>query len=97
MYFGLSVEDFNNLQDLAIKPLKQCGSQVWVFGSRARGDQRPFSDIDILYSSPQKPIDIGQISENLENSFLPIKVDLVCLEDLSQNYKDQILMDRQEV
>jgi predicted nucleotidyltransferase len=51
MIFGLSDHEYELLAQLAISPLQKCGAKVWIFGSRARGDQRLYSDIDLLYKS----------------------------------------------
>jgi len=56
------------------------GVEVYLFGSRARGDERPYSDVDIALVCKEG----GDISkkltlfrELLEESHLPYKVDLV--------------------
>ncbi len=47
--FGLSQNDFQLIEQLAVDPLKKNGATVWVFGSRARGTHRQFSDLDLMY------------------------------------------------
>lgn len=50
---------------------------VQAFGSRVKGKQRRFSDLDI-YSPDFIPLDIqGQIEEDFEKSDLPFTVDIV--------------------
>ncbi len=55
------------------KPVK-----VYLFGSRARGDNSPYSDVDLAFDST---VDIGKeltaLKEIIEESSLPYKVDLV--------------------
>lgn len=89
---GLSTSDWALLNELAFTPLKSNHARVWIFGSRARGNYKKFSDIDILYEFTQSPTVnlIGSIEENLENSRLPIKVDLVQRKDVAESYKEQI-------
>ena len=57
------------------KPVK-----VYLFGSRARGDNSPYSDVDIAFESE---VDIRKeltlLREVVEESSLPYKVDLVDL------------------
>jgi predicted nucleotidyltransferase len=101
MKFGLSDSQFKILEDLLINPLKSKNAKLYIFGSRARGDNHPFSDIDVLFVEDQNNlIDlayISNLSENLENSNLAIKVDLVNSKNLAATYlpsveKDKILI-----
>ncbi|MGE4132943.1 MAG: nucleotidyltransferase family protein [Bdellovibrionales bacterium] len=99
MRFGLTESQFSALSEIAIQPLKAAGARVWIFGSRARGDHKPFSDIDVLYSfSGGHPSGlVGQVAENLEESRLPFKVDLVNEQDLAPSYRAGVLDARVEV
>ena len=70
---------------------------VWIFGSRATGKNRPFSDIDLLLEG-SPPVDKtlqNQIEGDLEDSNLPFKVDLVPLETLYPPYAPQIHQEKQ--
>jgi len=50
---------------------------LWIFGSRARGDYRPDSDLDILVEFAQ-PIGLEFVSlHDLLEEWLGVKVDLV--------------------
>ena len=53
---------------------------VFLFGSRARGNSRPTSDIDMAVSlkSPAGTL-ISRLRENFENSTIPFTVDVVDL------------------
>lgn len=55
-------------------------SAVWVFGSRASGDDGPESDLDvaILADEPQDPVALWELSGELEDR-LGVPVDLVDL------------------
>lgn len=98
MRFGLEDSHWQILEDKLFNPLRSYGAQIWVFGSRARGDHKPFSDIDILFALPdgtQTPDGmIFLIKEELAESNLPIKVDLVNLQDLAFSYRESVLKDR---
>jgi len=70
-----------NLEDLKLflkeffkdKPVK-----VYLFGSRARGDNSPFSDVDVAVDSElDLRRELTLLREILEESSLPYKVDLV--------------------
>jgi len=101
MKFGLSDSEFELLSKIVIKPLKDAGCVVWIFGSRAMGTYQPFSDIDILYKAPQDEASlrelISRIRENSEESRLAFKVDLVRDDDLAKSYLPSVLKNRIEV
>ncbi len=68
--------------------------QLALFGSRARGDNRPDSDVDFLVDFvPGSRIDLIQFSElQLElQKMLGIPVDLVSRGGLKPRMKDQVL------
>ncbi len=97
MKYGLTDSQWGILEDLLIRPLQKNKAQVWIFGSRARGDHRQYSDIDILFSSSAQPLPRGLISdikEKLEDSRLLIKVDLVEDVDLAESYRPSIEKDK---
>lgn len=100
MKFGLTDNQYEQLLQLVIKPLKDAGSTVYIFGSRARGKHHPFSDVDILFTKP-KDINIDRkifaIKEQIEESDFPVKVDIVDFENLAKSYVDGVLKDRIEV
>ncbi len=59
--------------------------KVFLFGSRARGDHLPFSDIDIAVDSERDiSRELVRLREIIEDSNLPYKVDIV---ELSSNKK----------
>ena len=101
MKFGLKPEDLELLEELLFSPLRKHHSKIWIFGSRARGDYKPFSDIDILYQIPKNYTitlsDISDIKERLEQSNLAYKVDIVNIEDLAESYVEEILKDRVQI
>ena len=53
MKFGLSREHWQLVDALALEPLRKLGCEVFVYGSRARGDHRKFSDLDVLLEHPK--------------------------------------------
>ena len=94
--FGLESRHIDLLKAIVIKPLLPTSTKLWVFGSRARGDYQKFSDLDLLVSGHVSPQLISSIREALEESSLPIKVDLVCEEELAESYRDGVMRDRVE-
>jgi uncharacterized protein len=98
MKYGLNDQQFAMLLDLVINPLKVTGATVWIFGSRARGDYKPFSDIDLMYELPKGlslPTGfISQIKEKIEESRFPYKIDLVDAQDMAQSYRENAHKDK---
>jgi len=99
MNFGLNQNEFNLLTKLVINPLKRHGAKLWVFGSRARGDHKKFSDIDLMYkiSNPLPAGFLYDLKSNLEESNLPIKVDLVNEDEIAASYKNSAISERIEI
>lgn len=64
--------------------------KVWIFGSRARGTHKPYSDIDLLLQAfPQlSSKQISDLSEKLEESNLPFKFDLIPIEDIYKPFAE---------
>jgi predicted nucleotidyltransferase len=57
------------------------GARAFVFGSRAHGAARPYSDLDLAleWIQPLGLALVGQIAEALSESDLPYRVDIVDL------------------
>jgi len=85
-------------KQLIIKIIKKYlpNANIYLFGSRARGDSLSESDIDIAVDNNQK-IDselLSLIKEDIEESTIPFTVDIVDLHNISKDFKLQILKDR---
>ncbi len=81
-------------RDLVVDILRTClptkHYQVWVFGSRAGGNPRSNSDLDLLF---EPPLDLGvrsELQEHFDESGLAFEVDLVNRADLADAYRAQI-------
>lgn len=71
--------------------------QAWVFGSRATGHARPFSDLDLLISWPlsldwRERIDLA---DAFEASDLPFRVDVVEASRLNPAMVPRVMAERQ--
>jgi len=95
--FGLSDDQVTLIREVLVAPLIKAGCKVFVFGSRARGDNQKFSDLDILVEGPVAPETLSHITETLEESSLPFRVDVVALSDLAESYRAGVLKDRIEI
>jgi len=65
---------------------------VWVFGSRATGRAKKFSDLDLCFKAPQ-PLSLDRISamaEDFAESDLPWKVDIVDWWSISERFRQII-------
>ena len=62
------------------------GARVAVFGSRAAGRARPFSDLDLLFIQPRRLTWAQRVDlrDAFESSSLPFKVDMVEADSLSE-------------
>ena len=70
--------------------------EAWVFGSRATGRERPYSDLDILISSPT-PLDWrarADLQDAFEASNLPFRVDVVEEARLAPAIAPRVLAER---
>ena len=69
--------------------------EIVVFGSRARGDNITFSDVDIGII-PRGEFNRGRLAllrEFIENSNIPYKVDIVDFSSASERFKSEALKD----
>lgn len=67
--------------------------RVFLFGSRARGEAHPASDIDIGVL-PEEPLPRGllaELREALEESAIPQTVDLVDLSEADPEFRARVL------
>ncbi len=95
MKFGLTKEQFEFVQKNVMTPLSQKGANVFVYGSRARGDHKPFSDLDLMVETKNgEPIPLGAYLETMQKSNFPYKVDLVNYSDFAEAYKPSYQSDK---
>lgn len=67
--------------------LKQAGIPFYAFGSRVKGTNQRFSDLDLAYKDPIDEKVLIDIIFALEDSDLPIFVDLVDYNRCSASFK----------
>jgi len=67
--------------------------KVCVFGSRATGKHRPFSDLDlcILGETPVSDATMDSLREAFQESDLPYKVDIVDVHSMTPEFKKSAL------
>lgn len=65
-------------------------ARVFIYGSRARGDQRWNSDYDLWIDGLAHAAVLAEIAEQLDESFVPFKVDLVTTERLKGRFGERV-------
>jgi predicted nucleotidyltransferase len=65
--------------------------EVYLFGSRARGDEEEGSDADLAISGTEiERCDLSLIREQWEYSTIPMMIDLVDLKEINSALTEQI-------
>ena len=91
---ALSPEQLHDVRQIIAQVIP--GAQVWVFGSRATGKSRPFSDLDLLLTHPPK-LNWAQraaLRDGFEASRLPFRVDVVEIAGLALGMSERIEAER---
>ena len=84
----LAEDELSILKDVIGRHLDALPNKAFVFGSRATGTARKFSDIDIGIVGPRLDSEkYFSILDDLEKSPLEYLVDLVQFEDVSDSFK----------
>lgn len=95
MKFGLTDQEYQYIKKTVVDPLTRQGARIYCYGSRARGDHKPFSDLDLMIDGPgDLEIEVGKISEVLANGNFPYKVDLVLLKEFADSYRESYETDK---
>lgn len=97
MKFGLTDEEHRYIVNTVVLPLESLGASVWCYGSRARGDHKKFSDLDlmiegVLGSEVEKKV--GEIQEALVIGNFPYKVDIVLFNQFAESYKNKYQVEK---
>lgn len=87
------------LEDKYIEQIKKILStfsdkieMIYAFGSRVRGNSKTYSDLDLAvkFNSNADDTTILFMRNELEDSSIPIRVDLVDLDKISEEFKSEI-------
>lgn len=74
------------------------GVSVWVFGSRARGNAKKYSDLDLALEHKDhvkiEPRLIFELNSDFEESDLPWTVDILDINDISSSFRQLIDQDK---
>jgi len=90
---SLTDDELKLIQSI-IKRILNNEDKAYIFGSRATGNAKPYSDIDIAIDLQNHQIMCLEILSQLEDKFhdsaLAYKVDIVDLNNISEPFKDLI-------
>lgn len=86
----LSDQQLKIVQNILQKHLPS--KEVLVFGSRVNGKTKPYSDLDlcIINEQPLSLQQLGNLREDLSNSDLPFRVDIVEWATITPEFKEII-------
>lgn len=89
---GLQLSDNEWQQVNAILQRYLPNNEVWAFGSRVKGNAKPYSDLDlaIISYTPLPLALLAEVAEAFSESDLPWKVDLVDWATTSQRFRQVI-------
>jgi predicted nucleotidyltransferase len=76
--------------------LPDTNAAVYVFGSRATGRAKAYSDIDLAIDYDKTKLQMEKmikLSVDFENSLLPYRVDIVDLNNITKEFKSMIAND----
>ena len=73
--------------------LKKYSYTFYVYGSRVTGKNRKYSDLDLCYREIIPTKIISDIREELEESDIPFRVDLVYWNDMPEGFQKLIEKD----
>ena len=67
------------------------GVEAWAFGSRVKGNARPWSDLDlVVFAAPAQEKAVAELRDTFEESDLPFRVDLLVWDEIPNDFRQQI-------
>ena len=89
--FGLEDRHLNFIKETLKKYIPNSNAKFYIFGSRAKGTYKEYSDVDIAIDSSDLTSDIkSKLELEFENSTFPYEVDIVDLNNIKENFKNLI-------
>ena len=69
--------------------------EVWVYGSRVKGATKPNSDLDmVVFASIKQQCAVADLQEAFDDSDLPFRVDLFVWDDVPEQFRKNIELER---
>lgn len=91
--FGLEERHINFILEVLHKNIPHRDAKFYVFGSRAKGTNREYSDIDIAVKLSNEKISadvLGKILLEFSDSTLPYEVDVIDLNAIDEKFNKLI-------
>lgn len=93
---GIDIERWavEEARRLVLEAIADREIDAYLVGSRARGDARPWSDIDVALDGKGEPIPkrlLAELRERLEESLIPFTVDVVDLAEANAGLREAAL------
>ena len=81
------------VKQIVLKHVPNDAFAIFLFGSRAAGNAKPLSDIDIgiLGTEPLPMIVKAHLDAELEESIVPFKIDLIDFYQVDKDFKKEAL------
>lgn len=93
MKFGLEKRHLDFILQVLQKNIPQEDAKFYIFGSRAKGKHKEYSDIDIAVKLEKETISadiLGKILMEFSDSTLPYEVDVIDLNAIDDKFKNLI-------
>ena len=81
MKYGLSEETYNKIKNIV---KKYSNYQFYIYGSRARGNYKANSDIDIAIMDFVEDIEKNKIKNEFDILDIPYTIDLIFIKDITK-------------
>lgn len=97
--FGLEKSELDFILKLLRENLPS-ETRYYIFGSRAKGNYKKFSDVDIAILSDDSKLDgllLNELVNKFAESLFPYEVDIIDLNAVSQTFKSIISKDLVEI
>ena len=94
--FGLEDRHLDFVLSVLKRNISDVDAKFYIFGSRVKGTNKKYSDIDIAVDLNGKKLDIsilGKIFLEFQDSTLPYEVDVVDLNSIDEKFRNLIKKD----
>lgn len=86
----------DEIKEILKRFIPESDAEFYIFGSRVKGKAKKYSDIDIAITCGERVFDDSiriPLEKFFEETTIPYKVDIVDLNSITQNFKDNIKND----
>lgn len=94
---GLTTDQLEAVKTILMGPLvAKSHYQVFIFGSRRRGDFRKYSDLDFwIEAEPSLTLEeLADLADSFQDSELPYQIDIVTPETCTETFKANIMAEK---